>query len=173
MHHHFLSYQNSYGSGLVNAVLPLLSVVVAGLSAYYAFKTLRQDRESQIPMLVPTIINVSDPQILHFEIENIGNGLAKNIKAEVRPTGHLIPFDSDLLPKKFSDSVQHLGNRTTIPFSKDSNPLFQNGELFITYEDIWGKKYWMKATFKPDVIQSRRSLGHIDKDFAGIFYGPI
>ncbi len=146
---------------------------MAGLSVYYAYRTFQRNRESQVPMLVPTITDVGDPQILHFEIENIGNGLAKNIRAEIKPTGKRIPFESDLLPRKFSDSVHRFDNCTTIAFSDGNNPLFNDGELFITYEDVWGKKYWMKATFKPDVTQSRRDLGHIDKQFSGIFYGPL
>jgi hypothetical protein len=173
MHHHFFIYQSSYGSGWIDTLIPLLSVIVAGFSAYYAFRAMRQSRESQIPMLVPIITDVSDAQTLNFDIENIGNGVAKNIKVEIRPTGRFIPFNSDLLPRKFSDSIQHLGNWTTIPFSDGDNPLFENGELFITYQDIWGKEYWMKATFKRDAVPARSAKGHIDKQFAGIFYGPI
>lgn len=172
-HHHFFIYQGSTNSVWIDTLIPLLSVIVAGISAYYAFKAVRQSRESQIPMIVPIITDISDPQTLWFEIENIGNGVAKNINVEIRPTGRSVAFGSDLLPRKFADSIQHLGNWTTIPFSEGDNPLFNNGELFITYEDVWRKKYWMRATFKPDAVQARHSKGHIDKNFAGIFYGPI
>ena len=173
MHHYLHIYQSSYSYNWIGTLIPLLAVIVAGFSAYYAFKALRQSRESQIPMLVPQITDTSDAQILRFEIENIGNGLAKNIKVEIRPTDRFVTFASDLLPRKFADSVQRIGNETTIAFLAGNNPLFNNGELFITYQDIWGKEYWMKAIFKADVMPIRSSKGHIDQQFAGIFYGPI
>ncbi|HUC01905.1 MAG TPA: hypothetical protein VMA75_03295 [Candidatus Paceibacterota bacterium] len=173
MHHHLLIHQSPIFLNWIGILLPLLSVIVAGLSAYYAFKALRQNREGQIPILVPIITDVSNPQVLNFGLENAGNGLAKNIRVEIKPIGRILNLSFDILPKKYSDSFQFLESSATIPFSEGNNPLFNNGELYITYQDIWGKKYWMKAIFKPDVMPGRRSQGNIDKQFAGISYGPI
>jgi len=170
MYHHFFHQSDP---NWIGNLLTFFSVCVAGLSAYYAFKALRQSREAQVPILVPILNDVSDPHTLRFKIENIGNGLAKNIKVKIKPINQTVPFDSDLLPKKFADQVHQLGNWTTIAFNGGDNPLFNDGELFITYEDIFGNKFWMSATLKADETPARRALGHIDEQFRGIFYGPI
>jgi hypothetical protein len=169
----FWTFRPTGGPDWLNISLTVLSLIVAIGSAYIAVKALRQSRESQIPMLLPMITDVSNPQILRFEIQNVGNGVAKNIKAEIRPTGYLVPFDTDLLPIKFADRFQKIGNETTIAFSGGDNPLFNKGELYVTYEDIWGQAYWMRAVFKPDAHSTRHSIGHVDQQFSGIFYGPI
>lgn len=170
-YHHFWAYQPASSPDWTNIALTAISLVVAIGSAYIAFKALRQSRESQIPMLLPTITNVSDPQILRFQIQNVGNGVAKNIKVEIRPMGRMVPFGTDLLPMKFTDRFQSISSEATIAFSGGDNPLFSDGELYVTYKDIWGQAYWMRAVFKPDAHPTRRSRATLINNSLVYFMG--
>lgn len=155
-------------SGL-NIILTFVSALGAIGSVYFAFRTLQQNRISQIPVLQPTITDVDNPHLLKLQITNIGNGLAKHIRAKLSTSNEEMLFGSDLVPRKHQDFVV-LTWEVDLIFESDNNPLFNNGELQITYEDVWNNKYSMKALFKPDVTADRRALGHIDKNFAGYFY---
>lgn len=147
----------------------LISTIAAAASAYFAYQSIKQNKISQIPILEPEITDVTDPKILKLSIINIGNGLAKNIKIRIIPVNQEISFETDLLPRKFQD-FRAVTLTQEIKFSNEENPLFQNGELLITYKDIYEEEYSMRALFKPDVNHERKKEGHIDKNFKGCFY---
>lgn len=150
------------------AIISIISAIAAIFSAYYAFKSVQQDMYSQIPILQPTIDDVSDPHILKLSIKNIGNGLAKNIKAQLIPLNEEMLFGSDILPRKYEDFMI-LTWDAPLTFQGMNNPLF-SGKLILTYQDILGNNYSMEAHFKPDAVPARRNIGHVDKNFKGYFY---
>ena len=152
----------------MNLILTFISAGAAISSVYYAFKTTEQNRMSQMPVLSLKMLSASDPHVLEMTIENIGNGIAKNIKARVLPIDVEVSFGSDLVPRKYQDYI-FLTLKQIIDFENGNNPLF-GGEVLFTYEDIFNKKYSMRACFKPDADQSRKNLGHIDVNFQGLFY---
>jgi hypothetical protein len=169
MYHHFFHPENSGNNNLFNVILTAASAFAAFTSAYFAHQSNKQNKWSQIPVLEPEITDVENPHLLRLAIKNIGNGLAKNIKIKLSYIEHEIPFGTDLLPRKFQD-FKMITLDLDVPFQGGNNPLFQNGELLVTYEDIYGEKYSVNALFKPDVTSQRKVLGHIDKNFTGYFY---
>jgi hypothetical protein len=150
-------------------IASVLSVLAAIFSAYYAYKAIGQNRMSQIPILEAYVGDVSDSHVLYIKIQNVGNGIAKNITAKLLPMNEDISFGSDLMPRKYSE-FNELYFKTPLIFNNGDNPLFEGGELQLAYEDIWGNKYQTRSVFKPDVDLNRKSVGHIDVNLAGSFY---
>ncbi|MDR3643250.1 MAG: hypothetical protein P4L74_06530 [Candidatus Doudnabacteria bacterium] len=169
MYHHFIAPQISTGNNWANVILTAVSAFAAVGSAYFAFKSIQQNRVSQIPILQPEIGDVANPHLLKLIIKNVGNGLAKNIKATLVPINQEMFFGSDLLPRKYEDHLI-LTWDVSLTFEAMYNPLFHEGKLLLSYQDIWGKEYSMKAIFKPDAVPARRNVGHLDRNFAGYFY---
>lgn len=114
--------------------------------------------------------DTSNPHEVKIGIKNIGSGLAKEIKGKINPINFEMGFGSDLLPMRFGDTNTILTWDVSIPFDEGKNPLFHDGEVVLTYKDIWGKSYSTKMSVKSDVDSTRAANGHLDKNPSGTFY---
>lgn len=166
--YHQLHQELSPSINWLSTLLTLISAGAAAASSYFAYRSFKQSSINQIPVLRPEIIDPSNPNLVRLKIVNIGNSIAKNVVLKVPAINETLKFESDLVPRQIPD-YQFFTADIKVNFENGNNPLFSK-EMVLTYEDSIRGRYSMKAKFKPDAVEARKLLGHVDINFSGIFY---
>jgi len=141
-------------------ILPILSILAAFISAYYAMKSYQNYKFNIMPLLIPEN-DTSNPKKLKVIITNKGVGPAKDIRILIKSINIDDKINQILLAN------QQLIYEKDISFKNGDNPLFDQN-INIEFRDLDDNIYVVMATFKRDVIEERAKLGHVDKFFSNL-----